>query len=266
MSRINPDSMVINISKMASDAQVMISFQKGKFNLKGMKNFKTIKGVPNFQKEDQHPPKTNLKLDSTAYFTNGKTKAIYYKVAPNYPLHYVQEFDSVNPNSYAHGYQVIQPTAHSWMPKQTPIWKSAYQNKSGYWEYIKNGKRTKLEMWASLLKEKYEWYPSGQLKKVTRYSAAHLVLKHTYYNPKGLILEEYTAKTKRQNASLKIYSYSSTGQLIMASTYHSSNGIIPQGLQKRTIYYPTGQLKMEENFVGSYSIKYYSKDGKEVQK
>ena len=45
--------------------------------------------------------------------------------------------------------------------------------------------------------------------------------------------------------------------------YNSDDGILKNELNKRTIYYPSGQIKVEENFGTYYTIKYYNEDGTE---
>lgn len=261
-----PDSMVIEVSNLTQDAQVMIPFKKGKFKLRKMRHFKTIQKNPQFNLTTWPPFKLSLKLDSTAYYINGKPKVKYYQVAPNFPLFYVQMYDSLDPSKIAQGYQLIQPHQRTWNSLKVPVIGNAFQSKYGYWEYYQKGKRTRHELWSAVLKEKYEFFANSQLKSESYYGNAQRETKHVYYNMKGAILEEYVAKSNKQKESLKIYTYSTMGSLVILSIYNSANGITKQGLQKRSLYYPSGKLKMEESFSPTYHIKYYNEDGTQKSK
>ena len=228
-----------------------------------MKFYKALNSdeSPNFRAEKSLPFKNTLKLDSTAYFPNGKKKANYYLVTANFPLYYVQEFDSINPNSYAQGFRMMSNYLVRGAPMNQSIWDNSENTKYGYWEYVENGKRIKHEMWASMCQQKFEWYPSGQLKSATHYGQSNKELKHSYYLQNGAIKEEFHVQSATRNSFIKSYAYSAKGIVILITTYHSINGISKQKLQKRELFYPTGKLKMEENYVGTYTITYYNEDG-----
>jgi hypothetical protein len=261
------DSMVIKIAHLDKDAQLIIPFQKGTFTLNKMKFYKELKESesPNFMNEESLPFKNTLKSVTTTFYSNGNKKAHYYQFYPNFPLYFVQEFDSVNPNHYAQGFRYIniisatnfdQFTTHS-------IWTNPYTNKYGYWEYFEDDKRLRLELWASTLQEKYEWYPSGSLKFSSQYGASNNLSKHTIYLENGAIKEAYLAQTPTQNSVIKSYCYSPEGVLLLINTYNSNNGITKQGLIKRELFYPSEKLKMVEILGTNYSIKYYNEDGTE---
>ena len=146
---------------------------------------------------------------------------------------------------------------------QQSIWANPDNTKYGYWEYFENGKRVKHEMWMSVLQEKYEWYPSGKLKFISHYGHYNKEKKHVFYLENGSIMEEFHFQTKTRRSFIKSYEYSSLGKIILINTYNSINGITKQGLQKREVFYPSGKLKMMENFTGGYQIKYYNEDGTE---
>lgn len=155
--RTSVDSMVIEISKLDSDAQITLQFKKGNFKLAKMKSFKKLKNnePPIFRINDTPPYKNALKLDSKVFFDNGKLKAKYYILYPNFPLYYVQEFDSVN-NNYAQGFRLLQNNNAINIGYAQSIWANDDYSKHGYWEYFENGVRIKHEMWSSMLQEKYE--------------------------------------------------------------------------------------------------------------
>jgi len=257
--------MIISISNLDSDAQLILPFEKGHHTLSKMKYFEKLNsGTPvDFISAQSKGLECSLKLDSTAYYSNGNTKAKFYVITEHFPLYYVQEFDSIMTSSYSQGFHLMsnyktpQPTYYQ------SVWASPSNSKYGYWEYIENGSRVKHEIWASMLLEQYEWYSSGQLKSETYYGQTHGEMKHAHYLENGSIAEDYNMASTTVGSFLKAYAYNSKGALILINTYHSLNGISTQGLQKREAFYPSGVLKMEENYVGTYSIKYYNEDGTE---
>lgn len=263
--RSAPDSMVIKISKLNTDAQLIIPFKKGKFSLQKMKHFKKLKTgmYPEFRTTEATRFKNSLKLDSTAYFSNGKTKAKYYLLYPNFPLYFVREFDQKNLNCYAQGFRLIQNQNIEGFSYGQGIWSDQNTTKYGYWEYFENDKRVKHEMWASVLQEKFEWYLSGQLKYATYSTQPNREIKHIHYLENGAIEKEFYTNPTSKKSYIRRYSYSPQGKIILISTYESSNGISKQGLRKRELFYPSGKLKMEENHTDGYSIKYYNEDGSE---
>jgi len=265
MNRNTPDSMIIKISKLDQDSQVILDFKKGNFTLKKMKLFENIKTNvdPDFRSIEKIDFKNTLKLDSTANFKNGKKKAKYYIVSENYPLYYVQEFDSVNPGSYSQDFRLLQNYNSPVAMIRQPVWANLESTKYGYWEYFENDKRIKHELWASVRQQKFEWYPSGRLKSETFLGQANKPMTYKYYLENGDLKEEFQTQSATQKSSIKTYKYSIQGALILINTYNSSNGITKQGLRKREIFYPSGKLKMEENYGGTYTIKYYNEDGTE---
>ncbi len=266
-NKSSPDSMVIHISKLAEDAQLILPFKKGKQSLERMKYFNTLKkkNSPKFAPENDKRLTNQLKLDSTTYFANGGIKTKYFKVADNFPLYYMQEFDSINPSQIAQGFRLLSYYKKGQeMPlAQSSIWTNNTNSKYGYWEYFERDKRFKHELWAGTLQQKFEWYPSGQLKFASFSGHSKQDMKHVYYLEDGKVKEEFFTQTNTRRSAIKEYSYSKKGDLILVETYDSLNGITRQGLQKRELYYPTGSLKMEENFIGVYSIKKYNPDGTE---
>lgn len=259
----HPDSMVIKISKLSSDAQLTLPFKKGKFKLEKMKYFKKIEknASPDFSSAIDLNINNTLKRDSISYFENGKIKAKYYKIASNFPLYFVQEFDPENPKNYAQGYRLITNYSFAGIPLQKSVWTNPDMTKYGYWEYFEDGVRVKHERWASILQERYEWYPSGELKVDAQYGQYNKSTYYLHYLENGDIKEEFRSQTATLVPFLKCYNYSTEGKVILINTYNSSNGITKQGLQKRELFYPSGQVKMEENYVGTYTIKYYNEDG-----
>ena len=266
-NRNSPDSMVIKISKLEKDAQLIIPFQKGTFTLHKMKYYKELNAgeSANFVNEESLPFKINLKIDTTTYYTNGNKKANYYKFAPNFPLYFVQEFDSLYPNKYAQGFHLMtnypKPNFSSF--SYSTIWNNPNITKYGYWEYFENEKRLGLEMWASFLQQKYEWYPSWKIKYESNFGQTNKLSKHTVYLENGAIKEEFWAQTHTQRSEIKSYVYSPEGTIILIKTYDSNNGITKQGLTKRELFYPSGKRKMVEVLGNNYNIKYYNEDGKE---
>lgn len=263
--RTNSDSMVIKISKLAKDAQLIIPFKQGVFRLEKMKFFKNIKAntAPDFSTSENVDIKNTLQLDSIAYYADGKKKANFYMVAANFPIYYVQEFDSVNTSYYAQGYRMISNYNGKKIVTKQAIWADEDYTKYGYWEYFENGKRVKHEYRLSMLLEKFEWYPSGQIRSENYYGDYLKKRKYVQYLDNGNIKEEFYIGSSISHSFIKSYAYSTQGKVILINTYHSSNGITKQGLQKRTLFYQSGKLKMEENFIGTYSIKYYKEDGTE---
>lgn len=265
--RNNLDSMVIKIANLEKDAQLIVPFQKGIFTLHKMKYYKELKEneSPNFMNEESLPLKNTLKSVTTTFYSNGNKKAHYYQYYPNFPLYFVQEFDSINPHHYAQGFRFINIISAPNFDQYTTnsIWNNPYTNKYGYWEYFEGDKRLRLEFHASILQEKYEWYPSGSLKFTSLYGASYNLSKHTIYLENGAIKEEYLAQTRTENSVIKSYYYSPEGVLLLINTYKSNNGITKQGLIKRELFYPSEKLKMVEILGTQYSIKYYNEDGTE---
>ena len=164
-NKLNPDSMIIHITKLDQNAQLVLPFKKGNFMLQEMNYFQKLDSntTPTFSYKGSSPFKFTLKLDSIARYPNGKTKVKYYKIADNFPLHYVQEFDSLNPTTYAQGFRLLMHPPGLENNVKQAVWANAENTKYGYWEYIENGKRLKHEMWASMLQARFEWYPIGRL-------------------------------------------------------------------------------------------------------
>ncbi len=261
--RSSPDSMVIKISQLDKSAQLTLLFKKGKFTLEKMKLFRKLKpnASPDFKASKSY--KTTLRIDSTAHFTNGKTKARYFVVHPNFPLYYVQEFDSINPSCFAQGFRLISNYNGPKVPTYQSTWGNTENTKYGYWEYFEHGNRVKHELWASRLQQKFEWFPSGQLKFAMQFNGSNNNMSYIHYLKNGDIKEEYQTKTTTRSSFIKSYTYSPQRKVILINTYNSTNGITKQGLQKRALFYPSGKLKMVENYIGTYSIKYYNEDGTE---
>ena len=261
----NPDSMVISISKLETDAQVIIAFKKGRFSLKKMKLYKKLnpEQFPNFNSLNKAVSRNTLKLDSMAYFKNGKIKAKYYRFADNFPLYFVEEFDFINPRTYSCGFRLIQNYSSPFGYQNKPIWGNTDVTKYGYWKYFVNGEKIGHELWASTLQEKYQWHSNGQLKYASKIGYSNKPRYYICYHESGKIKEEFIAKTTKNNPSIKKYHYSKEGKLLLINTYYSNNGISKQSLIKREIFYPSGKLKMEENFLRVYTIKYYNEDGTE---
>jgi hypothetical protein len=260
--RTSVDSMVIEISKLDSDAQIILPFKKGNFKLSKMKTFQKLKknDPPIFKINDSPQFKNTLKLDSTAFFNNGKLKTKYFILYPNFPLYFVQEFDSISDN-FSQGFRLMQNYNQPSIGSMQSIWANNDYSKYGYWEYFENGSRTKHEMWASILQESYEWYNSTQIKSITHYGQANKETKHLYYLENGSIREEFYIQTKFAASLIKEYLYSEEGALLLVNTYKSSNGIIKEELLKRELYYPSGKVKMIEAYLGTYSIKYFNENG-----
>ncbi len=265
-NRVSPDTMTIQISKLDKDAQITLPFKKGKFNLKKMPLFSELKKAasPVFLPLESKDFKKSLKLDSTAYFANGDKKAKYYIVAQNFPLYFVQEFDSIHSNNYSQGFRLLSAyNIPGGIAYGQAVWANGDVTKYGYWEYFENDIRIKHELWASSLWQQFETYPSGQLKSETHYGHPNQEVMHFHYLENGKIKEEYHKQSSTHNPILKEYAYSPKGTLVLINSYKSTNGVTKQSLQKRELYYPSGSLKMEESFVGTYSIKYYNEDGTE---
>jgi antitoxin component YwqK of YwqJK toxin-antitoxin module len=259
----SPEIMVIEISNLENDAQLMLPFKKGDFVLQKMKYFEAIQAIssPQFQSENRDNIKNNLKLDSTAYFLNGNKKAKYYVVTDQFPLYYVEEFDSINSSFYSQGFRLL--TNRNGVKSQTsqPVWTIRDNTKYGYWEYFENGKRVKHELWTAVIKEKYEFYPTGQLKSEFIFGDSNTESKYTYYLENGNLKEEFFTEPKTRKSYIKSYVYSPQGTALIINIYNSSNGRTRQGLHRRELFYPSGKLKMEENFDRTYDIKYYNEDG-----
>lgn len=262
-NRVEPDSMVIKISKLKQDAQLIIPFKKGHYALHKMDFYKPLKSntPPNFKAVEQKDFKIKLKLDSTAYFPNGDPKAKYYQLYKNYPLYYVVEFDPVQFTHYSQGLRLVHAGNQIGLQGYQSVWASSDNTKYGYWEYYEDDKVVKHEMWASFCQGKYEWYPAGQLKSATELGQSNKKRSYTRYLENGKILEDYQINPATRYGEITVYSYSSKGVLLLKTTHHSSNGITKQGIVKRALFYPSGQLKIEENFIGTYTIKYFNEDG-----
>lgn len=264
--RTEQDSMVIDINKLSDDSQVELTFKKGKFSLDDFESFRKLNKneVPDFSSEEEVNYKRKLKLDSTTYYENGKVQAKYFNIYKGYPLCFVQEFDSVNPQIYSQGCR-LSPFTNDQSTGRYSVWSNDNTTKYGYWEYFENGIRTKHEYWASVLTNQYEWYNSGKLKSCTNYARANKENMHEFYHENGKLKESFFMGSRNQQSELKRYSYSPEWKLIMITSYNSATGKTTQGVQKRKIFYPSGQLKMEENFISTYSIKYYNEDGTEYK-
>lgn len=261
--RANPGKMLIKIPKLKKDAQVIIPFEKGEFHLTKMEFFKELelKSQPNFRTLESKKFKSTLKLDSTAFFPNGRQKAKYYIVADNFPLYFVEEFDSINENLYSQGFHVLQNYKLDGFQHGRSPWINSENTKYGYWEYFENGKRVKHELWASVPQEKFEWYASGELKSESYYGHYNQGLRYVHYLANGLIKREFSAQSQTNLGLIKSYNYSPQGILILIDIYKSSNGITKQELYKRELFYPNGKIKMKEELGGNYYIKYYNEDG-----
>lgn len=259
------DSMVIKIASLDSNAQLLIPFQKGTFDLDEMSGFNTFKSdrIPSFSTYEGKDATKLLKLDSTAYYNNGRIKAKFYEYAEHYPLYYVQEFDSIQEESYAQGFHLLSNYNGPVISVNHSVWTNNDNTKYGYWECFEKGKRKKHEFWASVPYEKYEWYASGELKSETTIGNYGQGMKYAQYLENGLIKEEFHTHSQTNIGAIKSYAYSSKGELVMISTYKSSNGITKQELIERSLFYPSGQLKLEEQLGTSYSIKHYNEDGTE---
>ncbi len=265
--RTTPDSMVIKISELDCDAQLVLPFKTGKYNLQKMKFFTPIKKneAPNFLSTESYGIKNELKLDSTAYFANGKSKALYYEVAASFNLFFVQEFDSIDPMSYAQGFRLMSNYHYPAHDKKLPIavYGNKETNKYGYWEYFENGVCIQHEMWTGWLNGQYVWYPSRKIKWENHFDYYSQKPNKVYYLENGAIKENFYLDETSRVPLLKIYAYSDDGHVAIVKTFKSANGITKQELVKRELFYPSGQLKMEENFTGNYTVKYFNENGTE---
>ncbi|RYM33335.1 hypothetical protein ERX46_10345 [Brumimicrobium glaciale] len=261
--RSEPEAMVIKISKLKNDTQLIIPFKKGDFDLQEMEFFKELEtnSPPKFKSIEDKEIKNKLKLDSTAYFSNGSIKANYYIVADNFPLYFVKEFDSINRNSYAQGLSLLTNYNLKLEQPYKTIWEDSGNTKYGYWEYFENGKRIKHELWASAMSHQYIWYSSGILKSSMEFGRTNNTAKYTYYLENGLIKEQSIKVDKTRQYIIKSNIYSSNGTLIQINTFKSLDGYTKHDLYKREIFYPSGKIKMEEILEGSYNIKYFNEDG-----
>ncbi|RFC53161.1 hypothetical protein [Brumimicrobium aurantiacum] len=260
------DSMVISIKKLEKDAQLILDFKKGKYQLEKMKTFQTLKKseLPHFNSYNFQEHKIKLKLDSTAYFKNGNVSVKYFLVTKNFPLIYVQEFDSINPSKFAQGFRLITAYKHPQGPQiNLGNWTQNSNNKYGYWEYFQNENKYKHEFWSSVLLESYEWFNPKKLKEVYTFQQRNYNTTIKVYFKNGLLKSEFTRIHQPYSAELKEYNYNEEQNLILLNVYHSDDGILKNKLKKRLIYYPTGKLKMEEKFDSQYNIKYYNEDGTE---
>ena len=230
-----------------------------------MKFFKTIgkNSLPDFQKTKNKELTNGLKLDSTAYYKNGKKKAKYYRFSDNFPLYFVKEFDSLISGTYSQGFRLISNYKINQIGYNPSINSNPDVTKYGYWEYFVDEEKVKHELWASMLQEQFEWYPSGQLKFKAEFASYNKQKCHYKYLENGDIKEEFLSQTTKRISVIRSYNYSSSGKLILINTYSSPNGIMKKELLKRELFYPSGKLKMAENFVGTYTIKYYKEDGAE---
>ncbi|PWH86863.1 hypothetical protein [Brumimicrobium oceani] len=256
--------MTIKISKLGQDAQLILPFKKGVFNLKEMKYFKELKQdtLPNFKAVNtENEIKNRLELDSTAFYSNGAVKAEYYTLADNYPLYFVKEFDSIHKDKYAQGLRLLTSYNLNAESIYKSIWSNSDNTKYGYWEYFENDKPVKHELWASIISEKYVWFSSGKLKTKIDFGGYNKSKKYTHYLENGLIREE--SKKIDQTNQYRVISnlYSSDGTLIQRNTYDTFDGFTKQNLYKREVFYPSGNIKMEEILMGTYNIKNYKEDG-----
>jgi len=183
-NRNTPDSMIIEISKLDKDAQITLPFKKGRFKLKKMDLFQGLEsnGTPDFKKSSIDVGKQKMKLDSTAYFDNGKKKAEYFIYAKDFPLYYVKEYDATNPDNYSQGFRLLTsykiPNTEFFLGNS--IWTNADYTKYNYWEYFENGACVKHELWASVMQHKHEWYPSGQIKSTLQSGQTNKASKYVH--------------------------------------------------------------------------------------
>jgi hypothetical protein len=261
--------MNIKVSELKSDAQVIILLNKGEYKLNEMKHFKLIERntSPDFKSKDRKAIKHTLKLDSTSYYANKKKKANFYIFPGTNNLYFTEEFDSINERKNAQGVRLIQPNHNNLVWSKQSVWADSDNTKCGYWDYFENDTLAKHELWASVIQERFEWYPEGQLKSESYFVRSNDELKHAYYLKNGAIKEIFTVDPTTKLSQIKTYAYSPDGTVVLINTYKSLNGIIKQGLIKRELFYPSGKLKMEENLgQRNYSIKYYNEDGTERNK
>ena len=260
-----PDSMVVLVEKLQQAAQVRISFKKGSYKLEKLDSFEKIKtnAAPNFTREAQFRMKKVLKLDSTAYYNNGEKKTEYYIYEKNFPFYYVQEFDSLNPLNIARGFRMLSQYKNPQLarPYQLSVWNNSDYSKYDYWEYYEGDRLVKHELWSSRLQQSFEWYPSGRLKSKIEWDNSNKLVKYSRYLESGLIKEKLIPTRGANTAEIEYYIYSSDGELVQINTYHSDGGMEKREMKRRSVFYPSGQLKMEEQFGRHYTIKYYNEDG-----
>ena len=267
--RAEHESMVIKISKLDYNAQLIIPFKKGEYNLDELKYFKDLDSntQPNFREITKDKDlKNNLNLDSTAYFLKGDIKAEYYKISGNFPLYFVKEFDSLNKDLHAQGLRLLTNYNHITEQSYQSIWADSDNTKYGYWEYFENVKCVKHEFWAPAMSHQYTYYPSGHLKTSIDLGRSNNSAKYTYYLENGLIIEESEKIEQTRQYLIKSNIYSKDGTLVQINTFKSLNGFTKQDLYKREIFYPSGKIKIEEILQGTYLIKYYNEDGTEKRK
>lgn len=260
-----PDSMVIFVENLNQAAQMQLSFTKGSYKLKALDSYEKIEtnAAPNFIREAHFRMKKYLKLDSTDYYNNGEKKTEYYIYEKNFPFYYVQEFDSLNPLNIARGFRMLSQYKNPQLarPYQLSVWSNSDYTKYDYWEYYEDGVLVKHELWASQLQQTFEWYPSGQLQSKTDLGSFNQVASYSRYLENGLIKEELTPPQGVETAEIKSYIYSTDGSLVQINTYHSDGGMKKREMKRRSVFYPSGQLKIEEQLGRHYTIKYYNEDG-----
>jgi hypothetical protein len=260
-----PDTMRIKVKELTNNAQVMLGFKQGTFSLNKIKSFKklTKNTDSSFDRSDENQFENTLKIERTTHYANGNLKVRVYRLAENFPLKYVQEFDSLFPENYAQGYRM--EVAQAGINRRlSSIWKTGDVTKYGYWEYFEEGKRIKLELWQTYPQKQFEWHKSGELKKETHFGAINKVDRHKEYTADGKVIIEFErSATAQQDGIMDCYLFTENGMLAMCNSYASSNGVTRKDLVKRVVYYPSGQPKMEERFEGGYTVKNYNEDGTE---
>ncbi|PKR79805.1 hypothetical protein CW751_13320 [Brumimicrobium salinarum] len=258
-----PKKMILDISHFKNNAQVVIDFKKGEFELKKLESYSIIDTVPNFEVKKGDEVKINLKAHQTFRFSNGEKKAVYYKLSEDFPLYYVQEFDSIQQGKFAQGMRLIQGELSDINSEcNTPLTSEEHQNKYGYWEYFAENAMVKLAYFSYNLREKYEWFPIGELKSELIINNANKIQKNVSYLENGQIKSELLQQNGGNQYRITYNFYLDNGKLIMRKVYHSSNGINKEKLIERTTFYDSGELRMHETLGKNYNIRKYDKDGK----
>ncbi len=262
--------MKVQISKLNTNGQVIIPFKEGAYKLKEMKFFDPLDlgESPDFF-SSRAAFKNEMKLDSTSHYTNGSVKAKYFIQYPNYPLYYVEEFDSISKEMTAAGFRMLIKQVDYWAINKKAVWSNTNLNKYGYWEYFKEGVRTKHELWAGGLMEEFHWYSVGKLKYEFHQSTPYPqnkdseVLKFAHYLSNGNMDHRCFSNNSNRSSFLEFYTYDNKGRILLLERYSCIDGISPEKLIHRSLYYPNGQLKMSEEIKPSYQIKYFNNDGTE---
>jgi hypothetical protein len=262
--------MKIEISKLNTDGQLIIPFKAGTYKLKEMKFFDPldIGESPDFF-SSRAAFKNEMKVDSTSRYSNGSLKAKYYEQYPNYPLYYVEEYDSITKELIASGFRLMIAQVDYWATTKKAVWSNSDLNKHGYWEYFKDGVRTKHKLWAGGLMEEFHWYSAGKLKYEFHQSTPYPikndseVLKFAYYYPNGNIYRRCFSEKSSRTSFLEFYTYDKKGRILLLERYTCIDGVSPEKLIHRNLYHSNGRLKMSEEFSPSYQIKYFNPDGTE---